>query len=138
MAQYTRKAGDKAYRKVNITVSSEPQFTDFSIGGECVSYPDKEVVLEVLRENGSTELHYQGSRATLAYLKAGADTIRILKDVPTARLWIRRVDGTGILYKVPSQLPVEDTAKVLRVPGGVANVELVGDKYLNMVYENQD
>ncbi len=138
MAQYTRRVGDKAYRKVNITVPNEPKFTDFSIGGECVNYPDREVVLEVLRENGSTELYYQGTQAVFNYRKPGADTIRIPKDVPTARLWIRRLDGTGILYKIPSQLPVEDTAKVFRIPGGVSNVEVVGDKYFAMVYEIQE
>lgn len=134
MAQYTRKPGDKAYRRVNITAAGTPQFTEFTMAGELVSYPDVAVVLEVLRDDGTTHLYYDRDPAPASCKAIGGDSFCISKGVPTERLWIRRVDGTGIPYKVPGGLALKDGMPVFKVPCGTANMEICGDQYFEKVY----
>ena len=134
MAKYIRKSGDKAYRRVSVTSTALPRFEDFSVEGQLVNYPDTGVVLEILREDGSTELFYQGPRAMAQYVTLGTE-IRMSQDVPTERLWIRRADGVGVPYKVPSDLPKNSGLISFYVPGGAQKMELYGDKYFEKIYE---
>lgn len=134
MAQYTRKPGDKAYRKVSITAAGTPRFTDFVVSGELISYPDVAVVLEVLRDDGTTKLYYDRDPAPASCKAITMDTFCISQGVPTERLWIRRSDGTGIPYKVPSGLKLQNGLPVFQVPCGTANMEVCGDQYFEKVY----
>lgn len=131
--QYTRRPGDKAYRKVNITVSGIGKFQEFA--EDVVHYPDTAVVLEVLREDGSTQLFYDGSMKSDTYVASNANTFRLSASVPTSHLWLQKKDGTGIPYKVPSDLPKEDNLVSVRVPGGVNGWELVGDRYFAKIVD---
>lgn len=135
MAQYIRKPGDKAYRRVNITAFGTPKFTEFTAAAEPVSYPDTAVVLEVLREDGTSELHYERAPGPVSYKAIGKDKFCISRGVPTERLWLCRSDGTGIPYKVPSQLSEENGLAVFHVPCGTNGMELFGDQYFAKVYE---
>lgn len=135
MATYERKEREKAYRRVNITAAANPKFTDFNEPGELVSYPDAAVVLEVLREDGTTELHYNGAVGTATYKAGGTNQFLMSKSVPITRLWVRKSDGTGIPYKIPAGLPEKDGLMEVLVPCGTLEMEIVGDKYFEMVYD---
>ena len=135
MAEYTRTNRDKAYRKVNITATANPKFVDFKEPGEVVNYPNMAVVLEVLHYDGTTELYYEGAQGSVANKAGSPDTFGIISNVPTARLWVCRTDGTGIPYKIPENLPQKDGLALVLVPAGTRDMEIVGDKYFEKVYE---
>lgn len=136
MPSYVRRNGDVKYRKVNIQSEVLPQFKEFTSLGESVQYTDFQV-LEVLRENDTTELFHEGGVETANYAPGGLDRFLLNKNIPLARVWMRRSDGTGIPYKVPVELPVKGNSMELRVPGGVQGMELFGDKYFEMVFKLQ-
>lgn len=135
MARYTVKHGDKAYRKVNIRSTVVPKYEDVPEVGQVVNYPDNLVVLEVLRNDGTSEIYYDGPTFSLRHINAGTNIIAMDKDIPTERLWIRGTDGTGIPYKVPTNLPVIDGRIEFYVPYGAQRAELFGDKYFEKVYD---
>lgn len=135
MAIYTRKENDKAYRRINIAVAANPKFTEFNEAGEQVGYPDTAVVLEVLRNDGSTELYYDGAVGSATYKADGIDKFCMNNYVPISRLWVRRSDGTGIPYKIPGNLPEKDGLVTVLVPFGVHNAEIAGDKYFEKIYD---
>ena len=135
MPNYTIKNRDKAYRKVTITASANPKFVDFKEPGEVVPYPNTSVVLEVLHHDGTTELYYEGAQGTATYKAVGPDKFGINSNVPTTRLWVTRTDGTGIPYKIPENLPQKDGLALVLVPAGTHDMEIVGDKYFEKVYE---
>lgn len=136
MPNYVRKNGDLKYRKVSIQSTAIPSYIDFTCVGESVSYSDVQV-LEVLREDGTTQLFHDGGIEMASYRHKGMDVFVLSSGIPRARLWMRRNDGTGIHYKVPTDLPVNGANVEFRVPGGIRNMELFGDKYLEMVYHLQ-
>lgn len=135
MATYIRQPNDKAYRKVNITVAANPKFTDFKEASEPVSYSDTAVVLEILRNDGTTYLHYEGAVGQATYKVNGTDKFSMGSGLPIARLWIRKTDGSGIMYKIPGNLPEVERCVEILVPFGVHNVEIVGDKYFDKIYD---
>ena len=135
MATYIRQPNDIAYRKVNITVTANPKFTELKEAGEPGSDPDTGVVLEVLRNDGSTYLHYEGAIGLATYKVNGSDKFSMGSGLPIARLWVRKTDGTGILYKIPGNLPEAERCVEVLVPFGVHNAEIVGDKYFDKIYE---
>lgn len=136
MSSYVRRSGDKKYRKVSIVKVEDVRYQDFVSLGESVAYSDIQV-LEVLREDGTTELFHEGGVETANYTYNNMDRFLIGKNVPLARVWVRRTDGTGIPYKVPNELPLMGNSAVFKVPGGVQGLELFGDKYFEMVYKLQ-
>lgn len=136
MPSYVRRSGDKKFRKVSIQSEVIPQYQDFSAPGESVSYTDFQV-LEVLRENGTTELYHEGGVETANYAYSGMNGFLIGKNIPLARIWARRSDGLGIPYKVPCELPVKGNSVEFRISGSVQGMELFGDKYFEMVYKLQ-
>lgn len=135
MAQYISKNGDVAFRKVNVAASAEPRFENFAFVGQEINYPDQMVVLEVLRQDGKTELIYEGPRITAAWRLDGPDRIQIQQNVPRERLWLRNRDSAMILYKVPVQLPQRDMLVTMQVPCGTHNMELCADRYFERIYE---
>lgn len=136
MPSYIRRSGDKKYRKVSIQSEILPTFKDFTSPGEAVQYTDFQVV-EVERMDGTTELYHEGGTEAASYTPGGADRFLLNKNIPLARVWMRRTDGTGIPYKVPMELPVKGSSAEFRVPCGVQGMELFGDKYFEMVYKLQ-
>lgn len=136
MPNYVRRNGDLKYRKVSIQNTAIPSYTEFTGPGESVSYSEVQV-LEVLREDGTTQLYYDGGAQLASYSPRGLDVFVLSHGIPRARLWMRRSDGTGIHYKVPAELPKVGANVEFRVPSGVRNMELFGDKYLEMVYHLQ-
>lgn len=136
MPSYVRRSGDKKYRKVSIQSEVVPGYQDFTAPGEAVQYTDFQVV-EILREDSTTELFHEGGVETANYAYGGTDRFLIGKNIPLARVWMRRTDGTGIPYKVPNELPSKGTSAEFKVPGGVQGMELFGDKYFEMVYKLQ-
>lgn len=134
MPNYVRRSGDVKYRKVNIQNASVPNYADFTSPGESIAYSDVQVV-EVLRADGSTELFHEGGVEIANYCAAGPDKFLISQNIPRARMWMRRSDGTGIAYKVPVDLPAKSGSVEFRVPCGVQGMELFGDKYFEAVYQ---
>lgn len=132
MAVYTRQPEDKAYRLVHISVSNVPSFQDFSDKNQ-VNYQSPDVVLEILREDGTTMLLYSGEPG-VAHYSIGGDTITVSPEVPTARLWIRRRDGKGIAYKLPAIPAGREGTVGFWIPAGTADLELVGDPYFEKAY----
>lgn len=135
MPVYTKQNRDKAYRKVTITASANPKFVDFKEPGEQVPYPNVAVVLEVLHHDGTTELYYEGAQGSATYKASGPDKFEIHNAVPVTRLWVRRTDGTGIPYKIPDNLPQKNGLAQVQVPAGTHEMEIVGDKYFEKVYD---
>ena len=131
---YVRKAGDVAFRKVSLFATQVAKFEEFTTPGQIVNYPDVAVVLEVSREDGTTELYYDGPTTEETYVVSNSTDFRMTASIPTARLWVRRQDGTGIHYKVPSDLKKEENGLVsIHIPGGTKGMELFGDKYFEKV-----
>lgn len=134
MASYTRRSGDLQYRKVNIKSNQLSDYKAFTGPGETISYTDYQV-MEVLREDGTTELFHEGGAEITHYAYDGVDKIRIKANIPLERVWMRHGDGTGIVYKVPSGLTGDGTSVEFRVPCGVQDMELFGDRYFEMIYK---
>ena len=133
---YVRKAGDVAFRKVSLSATRVGNFEEFTTPGQTVNYPDTAVVLEVSREDGTTELYYDGPTTVETYVDFNSTDFRMTASIPTARLWVRRQDGTGIPYKVPSDLKEEEKGLVsIHIPGGIRGMELFGDKYFEKVID---
>ena len=133
MGEYTRRAGDKAYRRVHLFVTGVPEFDLFTQGAERVSFTDDEV-LEVMDESGRTEIYADAAKNHTIYynfpenglLKINSDNPRIC-----SRLWLQR-KGSSVLYKLPTDLPVGKDQKLhARVNGSTADLVLVGDQYFN-------
>lgn len=129
---YCRKPDDVSYRKVNITVAGTGKFEDFQEPNQVIHYPETGCVLEVLRRDGTTELYYDGPTLTVTYLPLGQDTLSMGK-VPVERLWIRK-GGSGISYKLPNVTPDSSGLLKFRIPGGVAGIEVFGDKYFEKIF----
>lgn len=136
MPSYIRRNGDVKYRKVSIQSEILPQYKEFTSAGESVQYTDFQV-LEVLRENGTSELFHEGGVETASYAPGGPDRFLLGKNIPLVRVWMRRSDGTGIPYKVPTELPVKGSSVEFRVPCGIQGMELFGDRYFEMIYKLQ-
>lgn len=136
MPSYVRRSGDAKYRKVSIQSEVIPAYNDFTAPGETVQYTDFQV-LEVQRLDGTTELFHEGGVETANYAYGGADRFLIGKNIPLARVWVRRTDGLGIPYKVPCELPAKGNSAEFKVSGSVQGMELFGDKYFEMIYKLQ-
>lgn len=130
---YCRKPDDVSYRKVNITAPGTGNFEDFQEPGQVIHYPENGCVLEVMRRDGTTELYYDGPNITVTYVPVGCDTISMGK-APVERLWARRADGVGLSYKLPNVVPDNNGLLKFRIPGGVAGIEIYGDKYFEKVF----
>lgn len=142
MAQHTRRSGDKAYRRVSLFARDTGAFEPFQTAGESVRYNEDEQVLEIKTEDGTVEcftgnrvpvdIYYgvTGKQVWLSYAQEPGLAIRC-----AARLWLRSASGTGVEYKVPSDLKLEGGTCRFDVPGGTtADIELVGDKYFDMAF----
>lgn len=133
MATYVRKDGDVKYRRVSIQTEMLPPFEDFTAAGEVISYLPAQVV-EVLRSDGTTALFHDEPVMKANYQISAVNKILIAKDVPLARVWVRKIDNDRVCYKVPSTLPVVGGGMEFRVSGSAQGMELFGDKYFEMVY----
>jgi hypothetical protein len=71
----------------------------------------------------------------LKYVKPDDHKFAMNKDTPTERLWVRRVDGMGIPYKVPTGLPVENGRIEFQVADDVKKLELFGDQYFEKIFD---
>lgn len=129
---YTRNEGDISFRKVSVAAPNVGKFEDFQTRDQTVSYSDIGFVLEVMREDGSTELIYDGMTAEVSYRTEG-NNIRI-NQVPMDRIWLRKNGRNGMVYKAPKVRPNADGSIVIHIPGGTSDIELVGDKYFEKVY----
>ena len=136
MPNYIRKNGDVKYRKVSVQSDTEPVFMEFTAPNESISYTEVQIV-EVVREDGSTELYREGPLEIAQYTTGGANKFLINRAVPRNRLWMRRNDGMGVDYKVPVQLPEDGGNAFFLVSSGVQNMELFGDKYFEKIYQLQ-
>ena len=131
--KYEKRPGDLKYRIVNVKTSEMPVYRDFS---EAQINVPVEQVLEVLRQDGSEELFYDAAPKSMIYSRDYTEGMLVLPaSLPTARVWVRRENGTGIAYKIPSNLGVQGAAPRVHIPGGVQNVILEGDKYAQKVYD---
>lgn len=134
MPNYNRHDGDMKYRKVTVLEDKQlPEFKDFTGPGESVQYMDYQV-LEVLCADGTRKLIHDPGVVKVNATPGGANKFLLDKNIPLARVWIRRSDGTGIPYKVPTDLPVKGNSMEFRVPGGVQEMELFGDEYFEKVF----
>ena len=127
--KYNKKPEDIKYRIVSLTTPQVPDFTAFS-GNEI---DVRGAVLEVMKTDGSTEIVNEGQRFDIRY-GIYEDKFYIPKSLSPARLWVRRVDGTGIWYKVPMQLETQDDRAYILMTGGITHLELCGDPYFEAVY----
>lgn len=133
MAKYIAKEKDQGFRKVNIRAVKLPNYEKIEEPGQVISYPDQFVVLEVLKEDGSSELFYDGPKMELKHA-VELDKIVMGIDAPLERLWVRRKDGEGICFKVPEDLPETEGRIEMVIPGEAKSMELFGDPYCRKVY----
>ena len=129
MMRYTQKKGDVKYRRINTANLEEEEFSDFL--SEYVDYHEG-CVVEVLRNDGSTHIEYNGKRKNVR-INSDGDCLYFPLDLPRARLWLKDLDG--IYYKVPMKLKEQDLNAYVKIPGGFSNVQLCGDPYFEAVYE---
>lgn len=127
MARYTRQENDVRYRVIYPMVMLTPEFTEFRTPEEELSYEDN-AVLEITQDDGNTRLIYNGPVRNGSYHALG-DKVMVEECVPINRLWLKRVDGQGIAYKVPPNLPAVSGRYEFIVPDGADNIELFLDKY---------
>lgn len=131
---YNRAKDDTAYRKVNVNSELTPAFQPFGKEEWSVSYPDT-VLLEIQQSDGNVHFAPHELPTLVGYKDNGKNAFWLPSNIPTERLWLRRRDGTGIWYKVPSGLPKGSYGEVsIPVPGGVQEWELAGDRYFEELY----
>ena len=124
---YQRQEGDKQYRVVSVMNEASGPWTDFVENS--VEYPEQ-CVLEVMLDNGKTDIKYERSVRTVSVGRNG-NQLFFPKDIPVARMWVR---SGGMMYKVPAELKEKDGKVYVLIPGGIQNVTLCGDEYFNKVY----
>jgi hypothetical protein len=139
---HIRRTYDKAYRRIQLYSSATPKFVEFTSDQQLIQYNERDQILEILRDDGSTEL-FSGNRDRIGvfYCPHGIDQIRIqiqgqsqhLNDI-TARMWARK-GSSGIHYKLPPMARCEGSCAYVMIPGGSAGVELFGDKYFKMAFD---
>lgn len=139
---YTRRSYDKAYRRVPLYNSGTPKFVEFTSEGQRIQYNDREQILEVLCDDGKTELFCGNQeRNDVFYCKHGSNQIRIqiqgqsqhLSDI-TARMWAKK-GSSHIQYKLPPVSKCEGNCTFIMIPGGCTDVELFGDMYFEKVFQ---
>lgn len=141
---YKRHDGDVKFRRVSVFYSNLPNYEPFVSEDQTIQ-TNSGVCIEVLREDGTTSVVYPGEDRTTSvypgedrttvYYNADLKNFYLPSSIPPQHLWVRRCDGSGMAYKVPSELPVDAGRTCFTVPGGTAQVELFGDKYFEAVYE---
>lgn len=132
MPKYSRQEDDREYRVVYPTAKINPELTTFTAQAQVVNYPEN-AVLEVVKSDGSSHLHYN-SPVVSSFYSADENVVRIGAEIPINRLWLRRADGIGICYKVPVDLPVVDGCREVFIPEGTDNIELFLDPYAAKAY----
>lgn len=137
--RYTRQPGDEAYRKVSLNAPRVPNtFTEFHEESETI-FCNGIGVIEVRRSDGTCFLvgTENGKQPQRIRVHRNNGYFSIDEQIPTARLWIQRSDGTGIRYKTPIVWEADPENRRIRcmVPGGVNSLRLVGDPYFQAVYE---
>lgn len=139
MGSYKRNPGDLKYRRVYLFADGElPEYEPFTSEVQLVSYEDHGVVLEILKENGKSELFYDKNVKDIVYgysFDGKEIWINALEaEQVCARLWLCREHGFQTRYKLPIRLDRSDDLVKIRVPGGTNGVILVGDKYFDKAY----
>ena len=128
---YLKKGNDVSFRNVSLTAEKEPAFTNFTSSNE---NPRPNCVLEIRKADGTTVIEYEGERIAVGVTRKDK-CILLPKFLPTARLWVRERNGSGIAYKVPRDLEIQDESQVFEIPAGSKEVEVFGDKYFSAVYD---
>lgn len=140
---YTRRNGDKAWRRVDLNKTQIPVFEEFQSAGQVITFAERKQVVELLHEDGSTEL-YTGNFAvqTVYYRVAEGNQIWLsCPDNPavlptvTARIWLKKKGADAVSYKVPLGLPVQGGECGFRVAAGANELELYGDEYFNALFQ---
>lgn len=139
---HIRRTYDKAYRRIPLYSSGVPEFVEFTSENQTISYNERDQFLEILRDNGETELFCGNwERIAVVCCRHNMDQIRIqiqgqsqhLSEI-TARMWVKRPNG-GIHYKLPPVAKCEQGCAYVMIPGGNANVELFGDIYFRKAFD---
>lgn len=128
--EYVRQKEDQAYRFISLNTSDTPLFKQFSKEESRIPIPSDNKVLEILKQDGSTQLFFCGEKKTIYYM-IGEDRLVLNNDCPKQRLWV--VDKKGIRYKCPTQWKYWDRSWYCLVKNS-SNIVLVGDKYLSCYY----
>lgn len=138
--RYDRKNGDVGYRLVSLSTNRIPDWCPFH--NDWIEYP-KDTVLEINRTDGTTVLEYAAPAERILVDVRGNGILAFLDRVPTAHLWLRRIDNRGnrgdedgeVLYKVPDNLPKKNDVQLMLLTANYADYEFFGDQYFNKAYE---
>lgn len=98
---------------------------------------EEDCVLEIKKTDGRWELVYTGSPRGFRTERVGNE-IRIAANIPLQRLWICRRNSDPMRYKVPVDLPLDQSGKwrVMRLPNMKKwqGMKFCADKYFEKVY----
>lgn len=132
--EYIRKAGDKAYRKINLFSTNVPNYTNFSHDQQKITI-NADQVLEVKSDSGEHIFCDRARPEDIYYGVHGRDQVWISCTVNPdvcARIWLQ---GSGDMrYKLPKTLVPANNKVWITVPDASSGVMLVGDKYFNTAF----
>lgn len=133
--EYKKHSNDECIYVIPL-YSASAEKSEATPNNGCVIYED-DCVLEVLKKDGRRELVYTGTTRGFRAERNGNE-IRIAANIPLQRLWICRRNNDSMRYKVPVDLPLDQTGKwrVMRLPNMKKwqNMRFCADKYFEKVY----
>jgi hypothetical protein len=137
--RYQRAPGDKKYRRVYLFGNGDvPEYEPFSSEFQVVECENKGVVLEILKEDGTSELYYESNIKDIVYgcsLDGKGIWVNASEsDKICARLWMRKEHGAQTRYKLPDGVTKVDGIIKFSTQGGNNGVILEGDKYFEKAY----
>lgn len=126
MEEYVRAEENVKFRKIDLRKLSYTE-TFQTMRSEKIAL-DPWIVLEIEHADKTTEIiEYEQKLEYKYYVLPDKKGFWLPEDVPTEHLWLK--DSNGICYKVPSGIATVDGKRIIRVQGGVDNIELCGDEY---------
>lgn len=133
METYRRKPDDKKYRLVSLDSAELRTPQEFIEDNQELNLPRDNEVLEIIHHDGSTEIIATVKPKTIHYQIIGNEIV-LLNDCPRGRLWIRKRKDPGMIYKCPVDWKRKNNVNWFCYVGDAADVELIGDKYLNQIF----
>lgn len=133
METYKRKQNDIKYRIVSLESADLKSPRDFAEDDQEISLPKNNEVLEIIHMDGSSKIVTSMKPRTVHYQIIGNEVV-LLNDCPRGRIWIRKKTDTEMLYKCPAEWKKKNNANWFCFVGDTAEMELIGDKYINAIY----
>ncbi len=137
MFQYAPQPNDRAFRKVDLSLSVPaerlPEFTEIDPERRPIHCQPR-FVLELLHEDGSTAIIGPSEPAIATYTRDSRG-FRLSAELPVARLFVRSQRCPALRYKTPTVWQITDGLQCCTVGGDPDGLELEGDQYFSARYK---